>query len=95
MVDKAAMCKYSCNSASAKLGKGQGAKKFAQSSARTTKIWAPTTRQNNGHSLERERPKFGHNPACERNKIWVQFVLWAIDENMGTNLQALYSSSAA
>ena len=32
-----------------------------------------------GHSLERERtftrecPKFGHDPAHERNKIWVQF----------------------
>ena len=32
-----------------------------------------------GQNLAREQPKFGHNS-----------VLWAIDENMGTNLQAFY-----
>ena len=26
-----------------------------------------------GHNLARERPKFGHNPACKRNEICAQF----------------------
>ena len=38
----------------------------------------------------RERPKFGHNPARERNEVWAHTILSAIDENMGTNLQAFY-----
>ena len=42
-----------------------------------TQIW---------HSLERERPKFGHNPARERNEVWVQIC----GQLMGTNLQAFY-----
>ena len=29
--------------------------------------------QETGHNLAHECPKFGHNPACERNKIWAQF----------------------
>ena len=36
-------------------------------------------------TFTRERPKFGHNPAREGNEVW------AIDENMGTNLQAFYN----
>ena len=40
-------------------------------------------------TFTRERPKFGHNPACEQNEVWAQ-CLWVIDENMGTNLQAVY-----
>ena len=44
-----------------------------------------------GHNLAREQPKFGHNLVCKRHKIGHTFsVLWAIDENMGTNLQAFY-----
>ena len=75
----------------ARLGKGQGAKEIGHSLARERSMFGHNLvrkRAKNGHGLERERPKFGHNPARERNKIW------AIGENMGTNLQALYSSSA-
>ena len=44
-----------------------------------------------GHNLARERPKFGHNLVRKRHKIFYQnLVLWAIAENMGTNLQAFY-----
>ena len=58
----------------ARLGKGQGAKEI-------------------GHNLACERPKFGHNLVVQttQNLLRVNdkfFVLWAIDENMGTNLQA-------
>ena len=38
-------------------------------------------------TFTREQPKFGHNPARERNEVWARF-MWAIDENVGTNLQA-------
>ena len=60
----------------ARLGKGQGAKEI-------------------GHNLARERPKFGHNLVVQttQNLLRVNdknFVLWAIDEIMGTNLQAFY-----
>ena len=44
-----------------------------------------------GHNVAREQPKFGHNLVRKRHKIGHTFsVLWAIDENMGTNLQAFY-----
>ena len=58
-------------------GKGQGAKEI-------------------GHNLARERPKFGHNLVRKRHKIDLlrvndqNLILWAIDENMGTDLQAFY-----
>ena len=59
----------------ATLGKGQGAKEI-------------------GHNLARERPKFGHNLVRKRqNPLRANdqsLVLWPIDENMGTNLQAFY-----
>ena len=53
-----------------------------------------------GHSLERERPSRAHFHArtskilaqsSTRTKRDLGTILWAIDENMGTNLQALYS----
>ena len=64
------------SSVPARLRKGQGAKEI-------------------GHNLARERPKFGHNSVRKRHKIFLRvndqnLVLWAIDENMGTNLQAFY-----
>ena len=41
-----------------------------------------------------KRPKFGHNLVCKRHKIFyawtTKIFLWAIDENMGTNMQAFY-----
>ena len=65
----------------AMLGKGQSAKEigdnlaqnWAQSSTRTTKIWAQFSAQ------------------TKRDLVTI---LWVIDENVGTNLQAFYSSSA-
>ena len=40
-----------------------------------------------GHNLACERPKFGHNLVRKRLKSGT--ILWAIDENMGTNRQAV------
>ena len=65
------------NSVPARLGKGQGPKEI-------------------GHNLvSRERPKFGHNLVRKRTQNLLRvndqnLILWAIDENMGTNLQAFY-----
>ena len=42
----------------------------------------------------RERPKFGHNPTNTWTKQDLGKIMWAFVENKGTNLQALYSSSA-
>ena len=65
------------SSVPARLGKGQGAKEI-------------------GHNLAREQPEFGHNLVRNDTKSGTflrvndqNLVLWAIDENMGTNLQAL------
>ena len=59
----------------ARLGKGQGAKEI-------------------GHNLAREKPKFGRttkskirSQSSTRTKRGLGTILWAIDENMGTNLQ--------
>ena len=80
--DISLMLYISIVSVPARLGKGQGAKEI-------------------GRNLARERPKFGHNLVRKRHKIFYatqnllrvndqNLVLWAIDENMGTNLQAFY-----
>ena len=56
----------------ARLGKGQGAKEI-------------------GHNLVRERQNLGTSAQTTPNLLRVNdqnLVLWAIDENMGTNLQA-------
>ena len=79
------------------VGKRTGAKEIGHNLARE--------RPKFGHNLVRERPKFGHNLVRERQKIGhsesslrtrqvMGTILWPIDENMGTTLQALYSSSA-
>ena len=76
---------------------------LVQSSARTTKIGAQFSAQTHkiGHSLERERPSLAHfysrtskvrAQSSTRTKQDLGTVLWAIDKNMGTNLQALYIS---
>ena len=72
----------SVTSVPARLGKGQGAReqpKFGHNLVHAQHII--------GHSLEREWPKFGRNPARGLGTV-----LWAIDENMGTNLQAFYNN---
>ena len=69
----------SINCVPARLGKGQGAKEI-------------------GHNLARARHKFGHNLVRKRHKIFTRertnvhqnLVVWAIDENMVTNLQAFH-----
>ena len=43
-----------------------------------------------GHNLARERPKFRAQFSA-RMKQGLGTILWAIDENMGTNLQAVTS----
>ena len=59
----------------ARSGKGQDAKEI-------------------GHNLAREQPKFGHNLVRTSGTLLrmndQNLVLWAIDENMDTNLQAFY-----
>ena len=79
-------------SLSAKLGKGHGAKEIGHNLARE--------RPKFGHNLVRKRHKIGHSleRVNDQNSVTIQHakrgigtVLWAIDENMGTNLQAVTS----
>ena len=87
---------------SSRLGKGQGAKEIWHNLARERpKFWHNLVheRHKSGHSLEREWPshawttKIRSQPST-RTKRGLGTILWAIDKNMGTNLQAVYSSSA-
>ena len=81
------------------LGKGQGAKEIGHNLARV--------RPKFGHNLVRKRHQIGRSlerewPILRMNSVTIQLtrtkrglgtILWAIDENMGTNLQAFYIGS--
>ena len=92
----AELFQHNNSSVPARLGKGQGAKEIGHNLARK--------RPKFEHNLERERPSRAHFYArtpkvraqsSTRMKQDLGTILWAIDENTGTNLlQAfLYSSS--
>ena len=75
-----------------RLGKGQGAKEIGHNLARE--------RPKIGHSLECKWPSEAHfyawttkirSQSSTRMKRGLGTILWAIDENMGTNLQAVTS----
>ena len=85
----------------ARLGKGQGAKEIGHNLARERPKFGHNfvrKRHKIGHSLERERPSHFY---ARTIKIWSQSstqmkqglgtILWAIYENIGTNLQAVTS----
>ena len=92
----------------ARLGKGQGAEEIGHNLARDRpKFGHNLVRQKIGHSLDFRAwtTKSGRAHFHVRTaKIWAQSstrtkqdlgtMMWAIDENMGRNLQALYGSSA-
>ena len=87
----------------ARLGKGQGAKEIGHNLAcERPKFEHNLVRKRHkiGHSLEREWPSEAHFYAWKikirwqsstRMKLGLGTILWAIDENMGTNLQAVTS----
>ena len=63
--------KYDCiTGVPARFGKGQGAKEIC---ALRAQFSAQTTQNRAQFRPSRERPKFGHNPARERNEVWAQF----------------------
>ena len=84
----------------ARLGKGQGAKEIGHNLAREQpKFWHNLVHKRHiiGHSLEREWPSQFYtwttkiwSQSSTRTKWGLGTILWAIDENMGTNLQAFY-----
>ena len=91
---------YHYHSVPARLGKGQGAKGIRHNLAREQpKYGHNLVRKQHkiGHSLEREWPSQAHfyvwtTKIClqssMRMKRGLGTILWVIDENMGTNLQA-------
>ena len=87
----------------ARLGKGQGAKEIGHNLARERPKFGHNLvrkRHKIGHSLEREWPSEAHfyawttksrSQSSTRKKRGLGTILWAIDENIGTNLQAIIS----
>ena len=87
----------------AKLGKGQGAKEIGHNLARERPKFGHNLvrkRHKIGHSLEREWPSEAHfyawttkirSQSSVRMKRGLGTIVWAIDENMGTNLLAVTS----
>ena len=77
---------------SSQVGKRAGCKRnWAQSSARTTKIraqFSAQTTQNRAHFYSWTTKIWSQSST--RTKRGLGTLLWAIDENMGTNLQAFY-----
>ena len=68
-------------------------KNWAQSSARTTEIRAQFRAQTNRSLLRVNDQNSGTIQHVNETRSGPT-ILWAIDENMSTNLQAVYSSSA-
>ena len=87
------------SSVPARLGKGQGAKEIGHNLARKkSKFGHNLVRKRHKIvlSLERERPSEAHfyawttkirSQSSTRTEQGLSTILWAIDENMGTNLQ--------
>ena len=53
--------------------KGRGKRNWAQSSTQTTQNRAQFRARMTMSAFTRQRPKFGHNPARERNEVRAQF----------------------
>ena len=89
-------------SVAARLGKGQGAKEIGHNLVHERPKFGNNLarkRHKIGHNLERKRPSearfYARTPTIRaqsstRTKRGRGTILWAIDENMGTNLQAFY-----
>ena len=77
------------------VGKRAGCKRNrAQSSARTTKIRAQfSARTTHNRAQFRARMTKIRSQSSTRTKRGLGTILWAIDENMGTNLLAFYKHS--
>ena len=74
------------------VGKRAGCKRnWAQSNARTTKIRAQFSAQTTQNRAQfRARTTKIWSQSSTRTKRGLGTILWPIDENMGTNLQAFY-----